>query len=254
MHIRLSSRWAVAALLLLVPVALFANPPLDDDGMPPMFIAKGPVGTALGTATEAVDGTVSLPGVTIPAGSTLIVCYGELSADPGFPVDQPTSATFDGNNMTFLFLSGDGDEGLLASAMYYYYAAAATSGTISITSSNADLFAGSALTARSWTRISSSSPDENIDISNSSTATLTMDFAGTATDILVAAAAYRAAPVGTWQSPMIAGQSATVSDLKLAESYLSPVGAATQAATITFASHGGEISCGISVGFLRAVP
>lgn len=241
-------RLAWIAPLMLLPVALFAKPPIDDDGLVGnSFTTAPPTGTALGTATEAADGTVALAGVTVPAGSTLIVCYGENS---GEAVDQPSSATFDGNNMTFLFLSGDGDEGFLASAMYYYYAATTTTGTISITSSNGS-FAGSALTARSWTRIASSSPDEHIDISNTGTATLTMDFAGTATDVLVAAAAYHATPVGTWQSPMVAGQSAAVGDLKLTESYLSPVGAATQAATITFASHSGEFSCGISVGFLR---
>lgn len=238
------------AFLLMIPTVLLAKPPLDDNEAP-MFIAKGPVGTALGTATEAADGTVSLSGVTVPEGSTLIVCYGELSSEF---VDQPASATFDGDEMTFIAMSPVGGDGLMGCAVFYYYAATAITGNISITSLNVPAFDASALTARSWTRIATPTPDEHTDVSNSDAATLTMDFIGTATDVLVAAAAYRAAPVGTWQSPMTAGQSASVGDLKLTEAFKSPVGATTQAATITFANHTDELSSGISVGFLRETP
>lgn len=236
-------RFLVMMLLLVGPVALFASPPLDDHG--PMFVAKAPIGTALGTATEAVDGTVELAGVTVPAGSMLIVCYGEINE----PVEIPASATFDGNAMNLVNFVGDGDENALGEALYYYYSATTTTGTISITATGGS-FGGSALTARSWTRIQDTTPDGN-DVQDGPDNPMEFGFIGTATDMITCGVAYRAAKTGTWGAPMVAGQTAAVGDLKLTEAYLSPAGASVLTATINFTGGAGEPAGGVLAGFFR---
>lgn len=256
MHIRLSSRWAVAALLLLVPVALFAKPPLDDDGnglVGNSITVAPPMGTALGTATAAGPATsTTLAGVTVPSGSTLIVCYGEISDDV---FSQPTSAAFDGNDMNLVFLSpASGTQ--MGSAIYYYYSATTTTGDIVIVSSGVagEVFQAGAIAARGWTRIADPGLDV-LDIEAATGASLALDLElnqpTLTTGICTAAAAHFSGVTGTWAANYTAGQTASIGALVLKEAYRSPSGNTQAQTTATLNFTGSIESCGILANFLR---